>query len=168
MVLIDDEVTSEPEVAAKSNGWRDAVAMTASVSVNGVRDAARYSPRWFVLTVILNAIDALIPAAQVWLLAQLVLALDHEGGLKGSVMVPLIGLILVLVISDPVGQIAATSAIRIRFQLMHRYTTDLAHAAAGLRPVQLADPETLTSLESAQKGVGYPGAGGSLRHPSGR
>ncbi|EGD44037.1 putative ABC transporter, permease/ATP-binding protein [Nocardioidaceae bacterium Broad-1] len=155
MVLIEDEVTSEPEVAPRSNGWRDAVAMTASVSVNGVCDAARYSPRWFVLTVILNAIDALIPAAQVWLLAQLVLALDHEGRLKGSVMVSLIGLILVLVISDPVGQIAATSAIRIRFQLMHRYTTDLAHAAARLRPVQLADPETLTSLESAQKGVGY-------------
>lgn len=73
-----------------------------------------------------------LPAAQVWLLAQTVLALGGEDGLDGEVVVPLTGLILVLAVSDPIGQVAGTAAIRIRFQLRYRYTKDLAYAAGRL------------------------------------
>lgn len=133
--------------------WQEALAATAVASWSGLRDAARHSPRWFLVAVAFGAVQALLPAVEVWLLARTVLALGREDGLGGEVVAPLTGLILVLGVSDPIAQVAGTAAIRIQFQLKFRYTKDLAHAAGRLRAAQLADPATVVALESARKGV---------------
>lgn len=150
--LVDDDTATPTE---KTTTWQEALASTAVASWSGLREAARHSPRWFLVAVAFGVIDALLPAAQVWLLARTVLALGREDGLGGEVLAPLTGLILVLAVSDPIGQVAGTAAIRIRFQLEYRYTKDLAHAAGRLRPAQLADPATVVALEAGRKGVGF-------------
>lgn len=148
-----DDGTATP--TDKTTTWQRSLAATAAASWSGLRDAARHSPRWFLVAVAFGVVDALLPAAQVWLLARTVLALGRENELSGEVVAPLAGLILVLAVSDPIGQVAGTAAIRIRFQLEYRYTKDLAYAAGRLRAAQLADPATVVALEAARKGVGY-------------
>lgn len=150
--LVDDDTTRPTE---KTTRWQEALAATAVASWSGLRAAASNSPRWFGVAVAFGVIDALLPAAQVWLLARTVLALGREDGLGGEVVAPLTGLILVLVVSDPIGQVAGTAAIRIRFQLEYRYARDLAYAAGQLRAAQLADPATVVALEAARKSVSY-------------
>ncbi|MER7604417.1 ABC transporter ATP-binding protein [Nocardioides sp. NPDC127503] len=146
----DTEPTREPTMT-----WQEALAATVAASWSGLRDAARHSPRWFLVAVAFGVIDALLPAAQVWLLARTVLALGREDGVGGEVVAPLTGLILVLAVSDPIGQVASSAAVRIRFQLEYHYTKDLAYAAGCLRAAQLADPATVVALEAARKGASF-------------
>ncbi|MFE6509296.1 ABC transporter ATP-binding protein [Nocardioides sp. NPDC057767] len=141
--------------SASTTSWQEALVATAVASWSGLRDAARHSPRWLLVAVGFGVVDALLPAAQVWLLARTVLALGREGDVGGTVVAPLTGLILVLAVSDPIGQVASTAAIRIRYQLEYHYTNELAHAAGRLRPAQLADPAIVVALEAARKGGTY-------------
>ncbi|MER7555820.1 ABC transporter ATP-binding protein [Nocardioides sp. NPDC126508] len=142
-------------LSERTTTWQDALVATAVASWSGLRDAAHHTPRWLLVAVGFGVVDALLPAAQVWLLARTVLALGREGGLGGPVVAPLTGLILVLAVSHPIGQVASTAAIRIKFQLEYYYARDLAYAAGRLRPAQLAESATVVALEAARKGVSF-------------
>lgn len=115
-------------LSEKTTTWQEALVATAVASWSGLRDAAHHTPRWLMVAVAFGVVDALLPAAQVWLLARTVLALGREEGLGGTVIAPLTGLILVLAVSHPIGQVAGTAAIRIKF---HRaaHPTAVGHRA---------------------------------------
>ena len=132
----------------------------------GLRDAARHSPGWLAGSAVLFGVQALIPAAEVWLLRQLVAGLATPAGSRSgdrpAVGLVLAGLTIVVGVNFPLGQIAVSAAQRMGFRLGLRYSIRLAYAAARMSPSRLADPQQVTDLEAADQAVqpmsGVPGS----------
>lgn len=141
---------------------RNALGIAVGTGWEGLRDAARQTPGWLALSGVLFGVQALIPAAEVWLLRHLVADLAMPAGDRPGLGLVLAGLTIVVGLNYPLGQIAVSAAQRMSFRLGLRYSTQLAYAAAGLSPARLADPQQVTDLEAADQAVqpmsGVPGS----------
>lgn len=141
---------------------RNALGVAVGTGWEGLRDAARQTPGWLALSGVLFGVQALIPAAEVWLLRHLVADLAIPTGDRPGLGLVLAGLTIVVGLNYPLGQIAVSAAQRMSFRLGLRYSTQLAYAAASLSPARLADPQQVTDLEAADQAVqpmsGVPGS----------
>jgi ATP-binding cassette subfamily B protein len=111
---------------------------------SALRDAARNTPGWLVVASLLLLAQAVLPAAQVVLLKQVVETVDDDPWLA------LAGLTAVVGLMYPLGQVSLSSTQRMALRLRLRYRSDLAYAAARLTPSMLARPDVVTDLEASQ------------------
>ncbi|WP_114854968.1 ABC transporter ATP-binding protein/permease [Brachybacterium sp. YJGR34] len=110
--------------------------------------AVRRAPAWFLLTVATSVVLALVPAAQVRAVAQLVTASEQDG-LRAAVL-PLLALTLLV----GLGQLAASAenliGQRISLRLMLGLNARLARIAASLPPGRLKDPQVHALLDGTR------------------
>lgn len=129
------------------------------MSIDGIRDAWRASRALLVTMLVLAAVQAVIPAGQVWVLAQLVRTVGDQGSASlQDTMLPLAGLVLLVGASQPLVLVINLTDSRLRIRQFLDYQTRLVHAAGRLRPAQLAKPETGTNLQAASTATDYLGS----------
>lgn len=113
-----------------------------------LRQAARTSPRWLVLTVITSLVLALIPAAQVRAVAWLV---ESAGDGVRAALLPMLLLTALVGAGQVIGSAENLVGQRAGLRLMSRLNARLAGIAARLAPKQLVAPGTHALLEGTRE-----------------
>ncbi|HEY9294733.1 MAG TPA: ABC transporter ATP-binding protein [Microlunatus sp.] len=133
--------------------FRRAPAVALRTSWYGIRDAARSSPGWLGTAATLNLLHAVIPAAQIWSLERLVNELVTPVGPPSELILDVLILTVTVGLNYPLGQVALIASQRMGLRMTLRYKSQLAQAAARLRPRQLADAQISTTLQDAQLAI---------------
>ena len=130
-----------------------------TMSLTGIGDAWSASRRLLVTILVLAAVQAVIPAGQVWVLAELVRTVGEQGvtNLREAAL-PLAGLVLLVGAGQPLVQMINLTDSRLRIGQFLDYQTRLVQAAGRLRPAQLSKPETATNLQAASTATDYLGS----------
>jgi ATP-binding cassette subfamily B protein len=110
-------------------------------ALRSLYDAARITRGWLLLSSVLVLIQAMLPGAQVVLLENLIAA---------ATVPSMAGLIAVVGLMYPLGQVTRAADQRMALRLRLHYRTELAHVAARLSPSRLARPEVMTDLQASQ------------------
>jgi len=137
-----------PDDAASDTSARIGLRDIAQGMVWALRESARTSPLWLLLTVATSLVLALVPAAQVRAVALLVDAAD--GGISAA-FVPLLLLTVLVAAGQVLGSAENLVGQRAGLRLMLALNARLARTAAAVEPQQLARPSTLALLEGARE-----------------
>ncbi|MGP5267564.1 ATP-binding cassette domain-containing protein [Brachybacterium alimentarium] len=117
-------------------------------AVWSLREAARTSPRWLLLTITTSTVLALVPAAQVRAVAWLVESVDE--GMR-TALVPLVLLTLLVGAGEVLGSAENLVGQRAGLRLMSALNSRLARIASTLGPRQLAASSIHALLEGTRE-----------------